>query len=256
MTTNLLLGTCQIPLAATAFTASPIAETFFEQVNLFAESLNEITRLATPTTGLTTMNFDLGSGVTKAANFLYIAKANMLQLSGVTQVTLKGNSISDYGTGTAVHDNASFATSSLVGPHGEDYLASFTTSAAFRYWYSGLNSTIATKRPHAKLYFGTSLDLGRDPVSPSFKRVRSTDAQRKSKIVLSLTWQDISYANTVTLIDSVIKPRRTNPVVLYTTSYHAILHGYRALLCEVVSATTPVVLSNQNEVQITFETLI
>lgn len=256
MTTNLLIGTCQIPLASTGFTQSALTEANFPATNLLGESLVETCRFATAATGLSTFNFDVGSGVTMAANFFYIAKANLLKSSGVTQATLKGNSTFDYASGTAVHDNASFASASLVGPSSEDYLASFATSSAFRFWFVGYNSTMATKRPHAKLYFGTSLDLGRDPVSTSFKRVRPTDAQRKSKIILTIDWLDISFANTVALIDSVIKLRRTNPVVLYTTSYHAILHGYRAILCEVVSATTPVVLSNQNEVQMTFEMLI
>lgn len=254
--TNLLIGTCQIPLASTGFTTSTIGDANLPGTNLFGGSLVEIFRLASAVTGLTTMNFDVGSGVTKAANFLYIAKANMLQSSGVTEVALKGNSAFDYGSGTVALNDTSFASSTLVGPYGEDYLATFTTSTAFRFWFAGFTSTLATKRPIGKLYFGTSLDLGRDPISSSFRRVRPTDAQRKSRPVFTLGWEGISYTNTETLINTVIAPRRTNPVVLYTATYHGILNGYRALLCKVTEASVPRILTDQNEVQLTFETLI
>src|SRR5262249_19992474 len=158
------------------------------------------------------------------------AKANLLQQSFISTITLKGHSANNYAAATTITTLSSFTSATLVGPQSEDYLTTFATSSSYAYWFVNYNATSASKVPHAKLFLGTYSDRGMDlNAPPVITRERPTGARRKALYTFDLTWKGMTYAKTVSLYQRFYKPRRHSPVVLFTSSYHDALLGHQAV---------------------------
>jgi len=113
--------------------------------------------------------YDLGSGVTATAEYLILARFKPAILSaiagGVNAFVEFEASNNNFSATTTVHSSGAISsTSGLVGPNGEDYYATFTETAAFRYWrvrltLSGAGSPAAFTYV-SKIYFGKFYAFG------------------------------------------------------------------------------------------------
>lgn len=145
----------------------------------------------------------------------------------------------------------------LQGPNEEDYLTTFSTTTAYKYWWldfhtDGVNTS---KFYHYKHYFGTILDLGRDPVFPANITLEYKNNQFKPKRVVSLTWRDIADAKKQTLFEKIGKKASSQGVVLYDAGGH-IFHGDTLIFARLTSLNT-VILPHENwNITATFEELV
>lgn len=257
MTTNLLIGFPDIPAAATT-TTSHTLETNYGVSNLFGDGRSALCRASTATIGDHIFTFDLGASVTKSANFLIVGRADLLQAGGITSLVLRSHTADSYAAGATQTSTATFATDTLYGPNAEDYVVTFAAGTARRYWHLNLYSAaVDSFCPLSKLYFGTSLDLARDPLEGrSMTRARKGYFSRRPQYRFDLSWEDISYTKTNELLENVARVRDTVPIYLFTQSYHYTLNNTRLMLCRILDITTPPRIVDRNNISMSFEELI
>lgn len=94
MTSNLLIGYADIPRAATQVTCSGACDPLLPAENLFSRLREHRVALDTASESVT-FNFDLGAS-TKAADFLYLARADELQAAGAESLILRASTQSAF----------------------------------------------------------------------------------------------------------------------------------------------------------------
>jgi hypothetical protein len=253
-TTNVLLGFAEIPLASSTTTVSLTASTTYPLVNLFGGSRFDIFKVATATSGDCLLTFDLGASTTKSANFIYFAKANLLKYDDVGTITVKAHTANNYGAATTITTLSSFGSTTLQGPHEEDYVSIFAESAAYRYWFVNYNASAASNFAHSKMFLGKLFDPGMDP-TPNIEitRVREIGGRRKALYTFRLHWDGLTYAKAKTMHETFSRTRRYNPVILVTQSYHEPLHSHRVIIGRVTEFSSPPVATDYNSVSMTVE---
>lgn len=115
------------------------------------------------------ITFDLGSGNTDTAEYLYIARADLLTALGSDiDIELRASTDNFSASDVAIDTSATNITDSdLTGPNTEDLLVTFTESSAYRYWRVKLASSSSYDYIFSKAFFGTWFDFGsRDPLYP------------------------------------------------------------------------------------------
>ena len=255
MATNLFIANADIPLASSG---APVlgtpAATGFPVANLFGGNKTDIFK-NTGVSGSSSIRIDLAAA--KTFDFLYIGKADLLKKDVVTTVEVFRNTSNTFGTATSVLTASSFGSATLYGPRSEDYIATVSETSAFQYWWVNYTSSATSYLPHAKLFFGKAFDMGRDPgEGATLKRVNPGVAQRDPYYQVELSWTGISYANTVLFYNTFVRPRRYNPVILFTKTYHGILNDHRVLFGRITDATMPPRVTDFNDISITFEEVI
>lgn len=254
---NLLIGYAQIPLASSTASVTTSADTGYGLTNLFGGSKFDWFRLATAVSGDTTITFDMGSGVTNTANMFFLAKANLLQSAYIGTITIKAHTANSYAGATTIQTYSTFTSTTLVGPQTEDYISYFTTSTAYRYWFINYNATSASQVPHSKMFVGNYFDPGIEPSEIVVaSRTRTDPAQRRAIMTFDLKWKGLSYANTLTMYQQFGVKRRTSSIVLFTTSYHEVLHGYKCVYGRITNFTSPPRVTDYNDVSMTVEEMI
>lgn len=251
---NLLIGHAEIPLAADSVTFSSAADTGWPIANLFGGSRFDMFRVATAASGDHLLTIDLGSGVTATADFLYFSKANLLQNDDVGTITLKAHSANNYAAATTITTISSFGSATLRGPHSEDYITTFTETAAYRYWFVNYNASAVSQVPHSKVFLGKLFDPGVDPTPDMvITRKRNTGSRRKAIYTFKLKWDGLTYAKTKTMLDTYARTRRYNMIILVTQSYHELLHDHRVIIGRITSFTSPPTVTDYNAVSMTVE---
>lgn len=254
MPSNLLIARAEIPLASTN-TISNTASTTYPLSNLFGGNKTDRFELATAAPTSTYITSALTTSQT--ANFLYIGKANTLQTNYVTTIELKSNTFNVEGTSGVRISLPSFGSTTLMGPDNDDYVTTISTTTAYQYWYLKFSNSSNSKIPHAKAFYGNYFDPGKDPTSEvEITRTRPTASYRRAAYTVNLQWEGLSYANTVSMYTKFYKPRRWQPVIIFTTSYHDILFGHKVLFGRVVDMTIPPRQTNYNDVSMTFEEIV
>lgn len=208
-----------------------------------------------------TVAYDFGSGNDKAFDTVFVARADMLQDTAVSQFALQRSSngsswTNQYGAWT-------FSTDTLACPTATDFIDTFTLSSAYRYWRINFSGT-ATNFKHSKHCFCTGFDFGDDPVAviPSVSHESySTEhasgditflRMRRPQRTYKITWRGITDAKVYSL-DTEILMWPDMPMFLYTTTDHEILGDFRVV--QVKPRGKPVVktLANDyNEITIDF----
>jgi hypothetical protein len=253
MATNLLLGNAGVALGAFSVATSNTANSKYPVTNLFGGTKPDYYRLATATSGDTRLTINTSS---QSANFLYLGKALLLKNDDVGTITIKGHSSNNYGAGTTVHTISTFGSAAMVGPDDDDYLATFTLSSAFEWWFINYNASAASLVMHSKAFLGQSFDPGKDPTGTvSITRERPLGANRRAAYTFDISWEGLSYAKAVEMYQRFNKPRRHNPIVLYTTDYHSLLMNHRVIYGRVLSMTQPPRQTNFVDVSMTVEEL-
>jgi hypothetical protein len=254
MPTNLLIGYADIPNAAESITLSRTASGTYPYENLFGGNRTDLFYLNAAASGDTLATVDLGASATKATNFIYIGRANLLQQASVGTITLKGSSTNNYGAATTVRTLSSFGSQTLYGPNNDEFIDSFTLSSAFRYWFINYNSTASGQLPHAKFFFGTAFDPGRDPNAPAtITRVKMGGSQIRPSYSFEITWEGLTYAKAIEMYLKFYRTRRFVPLVIFTTSWHDILMGHRVLFCRLTEMSMPPRVTDFCDVSATFE---
>lgn len=257
MPTNLLIGYADIPNAAVSTTLSSTESPSYPYSNLFGGNRTDLFYLNQSETSSPIATFDLGASITKSANFLYIARANLLQQAGLTAISLRNGNTNVYSSSTNVLDITAFQNEVLYGPNQDDFIRAFSTSTARRYWwvrYNQYGTTTATKYPHAKLFFGTAFDPGRDPNAPAtITRVKMGGSQIRPSYSFEITWEGLAYAKAIEMYLKFYRARRFVPLVIFTTTWHDILMGHRALFCRITQMNMPPRVTDFCDVSVTFE---
>lgn len=254
MTTNLLIGVPDIPLAASVTTSTtPVATA--PVAHLFGGNRTDAHRYAV-VSGNVQLAFALP--VARAADFLYVGNADWLKAEGVTSLSLNRNAVNTWATSTAVSAHT-LASTTLSGPNGSDLISLFPATPAAQYWWMTYVKASGTfTAAHSFLYFGQALDLGRDP-DEGLRITRASKAgrfQRKPLYTVTLDWSGVSYAKAVEFYQKVVKPGHHQPLVLFTRSYHGTLSGQRVLLGRMTDHSMPPALTNVNDLSLTVEELL
>lgn len=256
MTSNLLLGTFGIWEQTTAVTASLAMDSTSPAANLAGGGRWDMAKVATATTGDLLLTLALSSAA--SCNFLYLAHANLLKKGGVNTITLKGHSANSYAAATTVTTLSSFTSATLQGPASEDYVTTFSASAAYAWWFLNYNSpSNSTQYQHSKAFLGTYVDPGRDPAfNRPVRKVYANHAQKRPYHVFDFTWDGLTYAKAAELYTTLAATRFYRPVALFTNGYTGVLGGYQCMLCRVVDFSAPPTATGANQVTATFEELL
>lgn len=224
-------------------------------------------KLATSATGVKKVNFDSGAGVTKQAQYLIIARADLLKAANVSQITLHGNA-SAYGS-NAIHDNASFGSATLYGPRSHDYVATFATSSAYRHWWMEYNVSATSVIPHSKTYFGMWFDMGVELTDYDYEQI----PLRESAFISSngtkfleqldepiwkfdLVWENVTDAKLVSFQSDILNNRDRDRFFLYTSSFHDPLNGFRLVHCGLSDFAKEKVKLDKNTIRCTFQEVL
>ena len=258
MASNLLIGTLGIWERAATVTPSLTMDSSYPAANLAGGCRTDMARVATAASGNLQLTLNCSAAGTFAANFLYLANANLLKKSGVDTITLKGGSTATYASATTVTTLSSFTSATLQGQAAQDYVTTFATSGLWAYWFLNYNSpTLTTLFQHSKAFFGTVTDPGRDPSwSRTVTKTVGSHAQRRPYHTFSMTWDGIPYASAAALHTTLAATRFYRPVVLFTTSYTGVLGGFQCVLCRVTELSAPPTATGVNRVTATFEEMI
>lgn len=256
MATNLLIGYPDISQEATSSSITNASSSLYPYTNLFGGNKTDLHYLNAAASGDTRILLDLPIGTTKACNFIYIGRANLLQQASVDTITIKAGATNNYATASTIRTLSSFTSETLYGPNDDDFIDSFTTSSAYRYWFINYNATAASKVPHAKFFFGSSFDPGLDPNAPAtITRIKQGGSQIRPTFSFEFTWNGMVYSKAVQMYLNFYRKRRYMPLVIFTTSWHDILMGNRVVFCRLTNMSIPPRVTDYCDVTATFEEL-
>ena len=149
---------------------------------------------------------------------------------------------------TPIYSKTSLSTSDLVGSFSQDFIDSFSTSSAFRYWWLELAGTtdVAFHGRHSKIFFGEPFDFNveLDNYTPS-KVSKSNEFISSVGECRFLEVQDPYYKFILDWVGSaddkirdfsnLIMPLMSQTgVFVYTTSYHQVLNNRIALYGKII----------------------
>lgn len=158
---------------------------------------------------------------------------------------------------TPTVNETNFDSEELVGPKEEDYVASFTTTSAVRYYWLHLSSTKINSYDFSKIYLGNGFDFGRDPVWGRRTELDSDDkGSRAPRYKYAFEYEDITDSVVQSFITNVVSKADVSPVVLVTGTYHEVLNDDRAVHCKIKEFSYSPVAYNQNNVSLVLEELI
>lgn len=252
MVSNLLIAYPDIPNRSLLASASTDNEK-----DIIFGAKSRVSKLTTAATGTVDWLFDLGSGVTATAEYLAIGRANLLQKGSVTTITLSGSS--DGVSYSTVYTNASFASATLTGTNSEDFITTFATSTAYRYWrFRADSGATSSYKPLSKIFFGTLFDLGRDPLHDrTITPTLIEDKTARPLLTFSFNYQGITDTKRQSFETYIGKYAGEHTYFVYGTSYSYILGGYNPIYCRIVSYVfTPTAALNDNNLTIVFEEMI
>lgn len=250
---NLLVG---LPTVALNSTVTALAATGNPTSNLFGGNRTDFYRTPTAGSGIAQIAFAGATAI--PANFVYMAGARRFLASGTfLGFNVRHNTINDYASGTDVTLSTALSSGALVGTHGEDYIATFT-SVTRQFWWVNHN-LVTSVRPMEKLFLGAAFDMDRDPDEDGgivITRTRTVGSQRRAGYTFDVKWTGVSYAKAVEFYRTFVLTRRHQPLILFTTTYHAVLNDARVVLCRLTRASNPPTQTGQCDVSATFEEMI
>lgn len=115
------------------------------------------------------ITFDLGSGITSAAEYFAVAGLNSIiaQTPGTLTLQLRASTDNFAASDVLISEATPLTSANLIGTYDEDYLKSFTLSTAYRYWRFKITTSNAVYHKLRALYFGAFFDFdGKSPRYP------------------------------------------------------------------------------------------
>jgi hypothetical protein len=247
--TNLFIATNDILLGATIADVS--TETGYDKYDVITGNRHDTWRCGSENTGIS-ITFDAGSDV--VADHFIVCRYD-LTYYGADTPAVRVRYSDDNVTYANWIASTAVAADDLAGPNGEEYIATPTASAAHRYWRVLFSQAAAYQQEVSKIFLGTALDLGRDPVSMKMEVLRD-QAMHKARHTLTLDWKGISHAKALEFRDQVAERADWHPICLFTKTYHDVMFDWKVLHCRVLEASTPQKLLSLNEIQLVVEELI
>lgn len=268
--TNLKIAYPDIPYNAVTITPTITDDPLQPVYNLIAGE--RIWRYATGSTNTTlSIVFDLGfdfADKQNTAEYLIIGRADLLQNTGVTGITLARSD--DFSVWTTVYTDASFASATLYGPRTDDYIATFTATSSFRWWKMTYTSGGAINFYHSKLYFGRFLTFDTAP-QYKIKREASANSQwyassgamfpvrtQEPRYEFDFVWKGQTDTTATSFFDNVVRFKDKCPVFLYTSAVPKILDSQYIIHAKLQDheIRRSSGITNYNEITATFTELI
>lgn len=247
--TNLLIAPADTALAAASITPEYDNALGWNVRSLFGGKRASEFKFSTDDTS-STIKLDLGSDYASKESqveFLILGRADRLQDEGQTGIVLASSS--DDSTYTDRITDASFASATLYGPRLQDYISTVTQTSAYRYWRLTYSASSAISYRHSACYFGSWLNLGKDPnfeceiEEGSGKPFETTSGTKyfqrayEPTYKFRFTWQHISNDALANFYARVVFYKYKAPVYLYTSNNHIILDNQRLVHCELTEAS-------------------
>jgi hypothetical protein len=164
-----------------------------------------------------------------------------------------------------------FSFAANAGQNTEDYLDTFATSSAFRYWWVELTNNASKKFTHSKLFIGQSVDLGDTIDSIScVKEVQtssnfessagSTDSSKSydDPYIVRITWRGVTDTQINDFATRVGKNNAARKgMFLATVDNHDILDGLKCIYVKLKSySVNDQVKNNYNTITAEFEEIV
>lgn len=215
-----------------------------------------------------TVEWDLGVGNAKSANFAAFARMDRLTGSAILYYLEARNDPLDSWT---VIDSA--VTAGGLGDlprYGsrlrDDHMRTFTASAAFRYWRLRFTSAGAFSARLSKFYCGTVLDLGVEPgrftggivVRREGRLQTSSGAVRLTRLTqpsyrFEGTWSGVTDANLELFESKIVANSERHSFFLFTTYFHKLLKDFRQLHVTLRNYEVNMRARNHNTIRAVFE---
>jgi len=164
---NLKIAYNDIPRSLVTSTASS-ENTLYKHLNLFNSTKTIFWQTASAVTE-STITLDLGSGVTKSAEYIIISGLNHILAQSFTSLNIELRASTDnFATSNvAILTKNGIVSSDLIGSHNEELIITGTQSTAYRYWRLRIVTGSAVIHKARKVYFGSFFDFnGRSPSYP------------------------------------------------------------------------------------------
>lgn len=202
-----------------------------------------------------TAQIKISLGAEASANYLYIARADFLANDADT-ISLKGCATDDYGSATEVYANALFSSETFIGAAAEDFIATFN-AASFKYWWVDFAKTSGTGLfRFSKLYLGSWLDFGREPIFDVDIDGSTPAAQvRRRAYKFKLTWVGLPNDKITEALSNALTYNAINPVVIYDAA-KIIVPGVSCYFARISDFEITKTTNLENELIISFEELI
>ena len=218
-------------------------------------------------------DYDLGSilsGVanTAATDFLCIGRADLLQSTSGIMMLSVGHQAAAGGAATDVYTLSPFQAATLYGPDSQDFVATWTTSDAYRRWRVCIKDTAGSYYPMSKLYLGSFFDMGKDPTAYSYEYVNVEGAPLdlamgsldlckpgEPRLLFRVKWDLITDAKAESFCETVLDDPQRRYVFLYTSGNDQILADNKLVYCRVLSDQCSVSkgpLTDQNTITAAF----
>jgi hypothetical protein len=164
-----------------------------------------------------------------------------------------------------------FSFAANAGQNTEDYLRTFTTSSAFRYWWVELTNNASKKFTHSKLFIGQSVDLG-DTIEDisCIKEVQSSSNYQASSgaidssrsyddpYIIRITWRGITDTQLNDFTNRVGKNNAARKgMFLATVDNHDVLDGLKCIYVKLKSySVNDQIKNNYNSLTAEFEEIV
>lgn len=260
MSSNLLIGNAQ-PLLGSTLSLSSAADSSFPARNVIAGGRRSEFRSQLPHSSFT---FQFTPPSALAVEFFFLARGNLL--SEQTTGTVALQSSSDAVTWTNRLGTTAIQSASYFGPIAEDFISTSGVNdsyavtlptSAIAYWRINFALDSAIVIPLYSVMFGTWFDMGRDPSYPfSVRRELADTMGRRSSLVFDFEWKGVTYAKRDSFIAQFLAVKDTCPVILYTRTYHDVLHERRVMHARIASAEITNRAGGVADIRATFEELV
>lgn len=201
--------------------------------------------------GLIEMEFDLGVGNSQSVDHVIVVNAQKLIDQGTIVIALESANDGIGGTYATTWEDPYFNLANLYGSDSKDYISYNLFNLAARTWKFYITGGSVTTREICKVYFGTALDLEKDPASFSFEMVEPEGSYLigedgnyhsirlgEKKFQISLQWQGVSDEKASIFYNRICRYWQQHLFVLYTTAEHRILNNKYLVYGRFVSMPT------------------
>lgn len=277
MSSSFLILYPDVPQKALVITANKKFADNYGLRNAFSGYYRNYARLHSPSDDLS-ITFDLGTGNTRQVDYFLIGGVSQLKTAGITKAVLQGSS-----DGTVWVDQlgttAGFQSLLFDGPNDDDVIFTSTYNddqdavlAPYRYF----RVVFETPEPPTclafkRLYFGTALDMQREPSTYEVKLTTEREADTwvyprghtimskafYPKHTFNLTFEGVSDTKTIEVSDKLLDDPYRSTVYLYTETYRDPLYNNGLVLCKVPPANLRISKRNNvlnwNDISVSFE---
>lgn len=252
--TNLLIGYPQVPFLGSLI-ASTTAASSYAATNAITGPRCEHYK-ASASVVQTRLDFNYGSAI--APDFMVLARADLVRYGDSTDSTVSLVGATDSGISSGVVTYATTLTTGLLyGPNNEDLIVYPVGAASKQYWRVQVDTTASFQHRFSKVYFGNAFDLGREPITPKkLIRYPASNLARTARYKFNLEWQGITNLVRGNFDTYIYQYKDTNPVFLFTTSYHDLLNEHRVIHCKINTVRWTPQDASLNKLEIEFEEAI